>query len=69
MTTYDNDNDITIHLTNLPGNVRAFSFPSDRGYVVVLNQSMTRKAMRLSYRHELNHIEQGDHHDTHYTEY
>lgn len=69
MTIYDDQNDITVHLLPLPGNVRAFSFSSDEGFVVVLNILLSFQALRQSYSHELNHIAHHDHSNEDYLEY
>lgn len=69
MTVYDDKNDVMIHLMPLPGNVRAFSFLSEEGFVVVVNISLSPTAMRKTYRHELHHIQQEDHTNENYLEY
>lgn len=69
MTIYDTQNEVTIHLLPLPGNVRAFSFSSDEGFVVVLNILLSLQAMRKSYKHELHHIYCNDHTNENYVEY
>ena len=69
MTIFDDKNEITIHLLPLPGNIRAFSFRTTEGFVVVLNSFLSRKSLRKSYKHELNHIAHEDHANEEYIEY
>lgn len=69
MTIYDDQHEVTIHILPLPGNIRAFSFASAEGFVVVLNSFLSRKSLRKSYKHELSHIENKDHENEDYLEY
>ena len=69
MTAYDSENEISIHIRDLPGNVRAFSLCGQNGRIVVLNSALTDKAMKKSYLHELAHFDRGDHTNEEYQEY
>lgn len=69
MTAYDSENEISIHIRDLPGNVRAFSLCGQNGRIVVLNSALTDKAMKKSYLHELTHFDRDDHANEEYQEY
>ena len=69
MTAYDSENEISIHIIDLPGNVRAFSLRGNNGKIVVLNSALTAKAMKKTYLHELLHFERNEHDDPEYQEY
>ena len=69
MTAYDSENEISIHIMDLPGNVRAFSLCVNDGKIVVLNSALTAKAMKKTYLHELAHFDRNDHVNEDYQEY
>lgn len=48
--------DIYTYYVNLPSRVKGFTVPCESGYVVYLNQNLTREAMLETYQHELGHI-------------
>lgn len=69
MTNYDSENDVSIFIKKLPGNVRAFSLKKSENKIVVLNDCLSVDDMRKSYHHELLHFQRGDHEDEEYVEY
>lgn len=69
MTAYDGENEVSIYLKKLPGNVRAFSLCLADSRIVVLNDCLSPVAMREAYQHELLHFLWKDHDNELYREY
>ena len=65
-----NDEEIRTILLNLPVSVSGFVFHDDEGQpVVVLNARLSAERRLKAYRHEVEHIENGDMYDATYNEY
>ena len=65
-----NNEEIRTVLQDLPVSVGGFVFHDDDGQpVVVLNSRLSAERRMEAYRHELEHIQNGDMYDTNYNEY
>lgn len=52
---------VFVNLTELPTTVRSFVVAhADETYTIVLNSRLSHEQNLISYRHELNHIRNGD---------
>jgi len=69
MTAYDGENEVSIYLKKLPGNVRAFSLCLADSRIVVLNDCLSPTGMHEAYQHELLHFLRKDHDNESYREY
>ena len=66
----NNEQEIRTSLKDLPVSVQGFCFHDDDGQpVVVLNARLSVERRRKAYRHEVEHIENGDMYDATYNEY
>ena len=64
-----NDN-IPVVLIDLPTHIRGFvTLGSDYNPVIVLNSRLSVEQQKRTFRHELDHIENGDQFDDDYVEY
>ena len=65
-----NNEEIRTVLQDLPVSVGGFVFHDDDGQpVVVLNSRLSAERRMKAYRHEVEHIENGDMYDMNYNEY
>lgn len=44
----------------MPGRIRSYVVRKDDFYTIVINEALSQEARMKAYRHELDHIEQGD---------
>lgn len=64
------NDEIRTILQDLPVSVKGFVFHDDDGQpVVVLNSRLSAEKRMKAYRHEVEHIKNGDMYDTTYDEY
>ena len=64
------NNDVTVVLKDLPTTIRGFVTPgSDDEPCIVINSRMSREQQRLTFLHEMGHIERGELDDPNYVEY
>ena len=54
------EEEITVVLAKMPGRIRAYVVLKDDHYTVVINESLCPMARMRAYRHEVNHIMNGD---------
>ena len=53
--------DVNVVLADLPGTISAYTVANpDFSYTVVLNSRLNYERQQKAYRHELNHIKNGD---------
>ena len=66
----NNEQEIRTILQDLPVSVKGFVFHDDEGQpVVVLNSRLSAERRLKAYRHEVEHIENGDMYNQDYNEY
>lgn len=54
-------NDINVLYANMPPTIRSYVVSNaDMSYTIVLNGRLTREQNLISYKHELEHISNGD---------
>ena len=51
---------INIRIMPLPGKIQSFVVYKDDFYTIVVNECLNQNARMRAYRHELDHIENGD---------
>lgn len=51
---------INIRILPLPGKIQSFVVYKDDFYTIVVNECLNQNARMRAYRHELDHIENGD---------
>ena len=51
---------INIRILPLPGKIQSFVVYKDDFYTIVVNECLNQTARMRAYRHELDHIENGD---------
>ena len=54
------EEEITVVLAKMPGRIRAYVVLKDDHYTVVINEALCQVARMRAYRHEVNHIMNGD---------
>lgn len=53
--------DVLVNLVELPGTIRSFVVANaDLTYTIMLNSRLSREQNIISYKHELEHIQNGD---------
>lgn len=53
--------DVNTVLMNMPGTIAAYTIANaDMSYTIVLNARLCHERLLQAYRHEINHIENGD---------
>ena len=51
---------IRIYCLPIPGRIRSYVVRKDDFYTIVINEALNESARMKAYRHELEHIENGD---------
>jgi hypothetical protein len=54
------EEEITVVLAKMPARIRAYVVLKDDHYTVVINEALSQVARMRAYRHEVNHIMNGD---------
>lgn len=54
------EEEITVVLAKMPARIRAYVVLKDDHYTVVINEALSPVARMRAYRHEVNHIMNGD---------
>ena len=54
------EEEIRVVLASMPGSIRAYVVLKDDHYTVVINEALCPVARMRAYRHEVNHIMNGD---------
>lgn len=54
------EEEITVVLAKMPARIRAYVVLKDDHYTVVINEALCQVARMRAYRHEVNHIMNGD---------
>ena len=51
---------ITTFIYPMPGRIRSYTVRKDDFYTIVVNENLNEKARLEAYKHEMNHINNGD---------